>query len=262
MKKVGIAIAIVLVLLLAVIFAKNLIAKTALSAGIKSMTGLRLSMKSINIGILKTLVDIRELKLYNPSGFPDKLMVDMPELYVDYDLGAFLKRRVHIEQIKLNLKEFVVVINEEGKLNLDTLKYVQAKQEKGITQEKGKKTRMPVFQIDSLDFKVDKVIFKDYSQGTPPKVREFNVNINEHYENINEPYAFANLIVAKALMNTTIGSLANFDLGPVKEEAKEALGEAVQITQEIGKEIAGTAEETVEELADELKNILPFEAED
>ena len=135
MKKLGITIIIILALLLAVNFAKNTIAKTALSSTVKSLTGLRLSMERLDVGILKTLISIKELKLYNPSGFPDELMVDIPEIYLDYDLGAFLKRKVHIEEIKLNLKEFVVMINQKGELNLNTLKVAQAKKERKVSED-------------------------------------------------------------------------------------------------------------------------------
>ncbi len=260
MKKLGIIMIIILVLSAALIISKNIIAKNALSAGVKSITGLNLSMESIDVNVFKSSIGIKDLKLYNPSGFPDKLMVNMPEIYVDYNLGAFFKKKIHLEKIKLNLREFVVVRNEKGELNLDSLKVSQAEKQKKSTQEKkenGKRAKLPDLRIDILELKIGKVIFKDYSRGTQPEVKEFKVNIDERYENITDPYSFVTLIVTKALMDTAIGGLADFDLGPLKEvisgtfkKTTEAAGDIVDKPLDLGVE--------VEKAADMLKEVLPF----
>ncbi|MFH1548690.1 MAG: AsmA family protein, partial [Candidatus Omnitrophota bacterium] len=201
MKKLGIVILIILVLLVAVVLARNTIAKNAISAGVKAITGLDLNIGSMDVGILKSIVSIKEIKLYNPPEFSDKLMVVLPEIYVDYDLGAFLKKIVHIEEMKLNLKEFVVVKNEKGALNLDSLKVVKDKKGAPSQEEKTKKGE---FKIDVLQLKIGKVIFKDYSQGKNPKTIEVKLDIDEKYENITDANKLVSLIVTKALMNTAI----------------------------------------------------------
>jgi len=265
MKRISIIIVIILVLLVALILAKNIIAKAAVSAGVEAITGLKLSMKSMNAGIFKTLIGIKELKLYNPSGFPDKLMIIMPEIYIDYDLGAFLKKKVHLQEVRLNLKDLIVVKNEENELNLNTLNIVKAKKSQKPTQEKTKekekekeKAKMPEIQIDELKLKIGKVIYKDYSGGSPPVVKEFNINIDAHYKNITDLNALGRLIIVKAITNTTITSLANFDLGPLKEGVTQIIGKTVETTKEISMEIKETTEEVVEKAADTIKNILPF----
>jgi uncharacterized protein involved in outer membrane biogenesis len=232
MKKLLIFLTVVALIVVGLSVAKNIIAKTAVSAGVKAMTGLKLSMDSMNVGIIRTLVGITGLKLHNPAGFPGKLMMDMPEIYVDYDLGAFLKKEVHLEEVRLDLKEFVVVKNRDGKLNLDALKVVKDKKSGTAPKAATTGAAMPGFAIDVLELKIGRVIYKDYSQGTPPKVQSFNVNINERYENITNPYTFASLIIFKALMKTSIARLANFDLGPLQQGLGETLGEASRIAQE------------------------------
>ena len=269
MKRMGTIIVVILVLLVVLVSAKNIIAKNAVQAAVKAITGLNLSMKSLNVGIFKSLISINGLKLYNPVGFTDKLMVDIPEIYVDYDLGAFFKKKIHLEEMRLNLKEFIVVKNKEGQLNLDALKAVQTKKEEKPAQEKKEKAQMPELKIDLLELKIGKALFKDYSQGTQPKVKEFSLNINERYENITDPYALVSLIVTKALINTTIGNLANFDLGPLKEEMGQTLKKATEQASGMVSEVFGVqadtqakAEESIkketEKAADTLKNILPF----
>jgi hypothetical protein len=290
MKREAITIpAIVLVILIALFFGKNVVIKTSVTAGVRAMTGLKLSIRSMDFGIFKTLIGINELQLYNPSGFVDKLMIDCPEIYVDYDLGAFMKGRTHLEEVRLNLKEFIVVKNEAGELNLDSLKVV--KEEEVIDKDKKEKSKTRELQIDILELRIDKVVYKDYSKGTPPKVKEYNVNIDDRFENITDPKTFGRLIIVKALANTTIASLANFDLGKLqrgisvtvkktaemalqtpgraieigkdaggkaKETAEEKVKKAIEAEKKAGEKVKKDAKEAVEKAADVIKKILPF----
>lgn len=249
MKKIGMIIAIVLAVMLVLSFAKNIIAKTSVSAGVRAITGLKLSMRSMNIGIFRTLIAIKALKLHNPTGFPDKLMLQMPEIYVDYDLGALLKKKVHLEELRLNLEEFTVVKNEKGELNLDSLKVVQAQKEGSKPEEKGK---APQMQIDRLELKIGKVIYKDYSKGKTPSVKEFDINLDERYENITNPYSLVSLIVVKALMNTTIATLADFDLQGLQSTVSDTLATA----QKVVSETATKAKETIKQTSEKTKVIV------
>jgi hypothetical protein len=278
MKRKAIKIpAIVLVIIIALFIGKNMIIKTSVTTGVKAVTGLKLSIKSMNVGVFKSLIGINGLQLHNPEGFEDKLMVDLPEIYVDYNLGAIMGGKVHLEEVRLHLKEFTVVKNEAGELNLDSLKVVKAEEdekggEEGTEKDDGEKekTKMPDIQIDLLELKIDKVIYKDYSKGTSPKVKEFNVNIDERYENITDPQSFVRLIIVKALKNTTIASLANFDIGKLQkgltetvrkttEKALETPGKALEAGKDLIEEKASeTAKEAVEKAADTIKKFLPF----
>jgi len=109
----------------------------------------------------------------------------MPEIYVDYDLPAIFKGKVHLEEMRLNMNEFVVVKNEKGELNLDALKVVQAQKEGKKPEAKAKEGgKIPEIQIDTLKLKVGKVVYKDYSGGGNPTVREFKVNLDEELANL------------------------------------------------------------------------------
>jgi hypothetical protein len=246
--------------LIALFIAKNMIIKTSVTTGVRAVTGLKLSIRSMNVGVFKSLIGINELQLHNPQGFEDKLMVDLPEIYVDYNLGAIMGGKAHFEEVRLNLKEFIVVKNEAGELNLDSLRVV--KEAEGVEDpeksDTGKeKTEMPDIQIDLLELKIDKVIYKDYSKGTPPKEKVFNVKIDEQYENITNPQSFIRLIIFKALKNTTIASLTNFDLGKLQsgisgtvkkttEMAQEATDKALEAGKNANEKARKTARKTVE----------------
>lgn len=268
MKK---GIMITLIVILAAVFivgvAKDTLVRVSIEKGTEAVTGLQLRMKSLKVGIINTLVGIKGLRLYNPPGYEDKVMLDMPEIFVDYDLGAMLGGKVHLPEVRIDLKEFVVVKNRYGELNLDALKPVreaEAEEKEAKPAEPAKKeTKMPEIQIDVLVLKVGKVIYKDYSKGGEPEIKEYNIGLDERYEDIDDPGTLVSLIVVKALMNTSISSLTGFDVkalegglgdtlksaqeivGNVGSQAQETTGQVVETAREATKEAAKQAAETV-----------------
>lgn len=221
----------ILAILLVLSFAKDMLVKVSVEKGVLVVTGLPLKIRGLSIGIMNTLVGIKDLRLFNPEGYKDEIMLDMPEIYVDYDLPAVFKGKIHLQEMRIDMRQFTVVKNEKGELNLDSLKVVQAQKEGKKPQEKTAKEggKAPDIQIDSLELKIGKVLFKDYSRSGAPSVKEFNVNLDEKYENITDPYTLVSLIVVKTLMNTTIASLTNFDLGGLQGTVSDTLASAQKI---------------------------------
>lgn len=224
MKKIVI---LLLALVVVLFVAKDFVIKAAVSKGVELVTGCKLNIGGLKIGILKPVVDIRDLRLLNPSNFTDRTMVDVPEIYVNYDLQSIMKGVVHLPELRLALKEFVVVRNARGELNLDALKTVQANKE-GKKPEEKPGAKMPQIKIDSMTLKIGTVIFKDYSKGGQPEVKEFKINLSESYTNVDNPYTLANLIVVKALANTSIASLTGFDLNNLKGSVTDVLSGATR----------------------------------
>ena len=219
MKKVLAGVAI---FLLAAFLCKDLIARFVIETGVRIVAGLPLSMERFHSDFSKTFVEIKNLKLLNPSGFHTRTMIDIPEFYVDYNLSDFFKGRVHLEKLKLSLGEFVVVKNEKGALNLNSIKGVQSGKEnaKPAPEPAGK---APAFRIDRLQLIIGKVIYKDYSKGGEPAVREFNINLNESYQNITNPYFVTSEILLKIMTKTALSSLTNFDVTDLKSSVSDTL---------------------------------------
>lgn len=226
MKKLITVAVVVVAMLVAAAMVKDAAIKAAVEKGAEMVTGLRLTMSGFNAGILRSIVNIRDLKLYNPKGFTDPVMVDIPEIYVDYDLPAILGGTIHLKEARINLAEFVVVKNADGRLNLDSLKAVTAqKQGKPAQDKSGKPMKM---KIDVLKLKIGKAMYKDYSAGGAPSVKEFNIGIDDTYTNIDNPNTLVSLIVVKALTGTAIANLANFDVGSLSSSVSGSLASAKQ----------------------------------
>lgn len=241
MKKVAIIVAVVIAALFVVSMVKDVIIKTAVEQGIQLVTGLKLRMSGFSFGIIRGVVDIRNLKVLNPKGYKDADMVDMPEIYVNYNLPAIIGGKIYLPEVRIDMKQFTVVKNEKGELNLDALKVVQA-QKKGGQPSGGGEAKMPPLQIDSLRLKIGKVIYKDYSRGGSPSVQEFNINLDEKYTNIDNPYKLVTLILVKAMMNTTIAGMTNLDLNGLKGNISGTLGTAQKAAAQAKETVVKTTE--------------------
>jgi len=240
MKKILFLILLVVVVgVVGLVAGRNTVAKMALVGGMKSFADVDLDVKGIHVGLASTDLGVEELKLHNPAGYSDSIMMDMPEFYVDYVLMDILKGNIHLKEIRLHLKEFVVVKNQKGDLNLNSFKSVQESKKEEKTAEQPASSSKTKLQIDVLKLKIGKVIFKDYSKGGEPVVKEYDINIDKEYQNITDPSALSKLILSEALVKTTIAQLANFDVGAL---TKDVEGLAKSVTSKAGESVEKAAE--------------------
>jgi len=237
-----------LIIITVLLFFKDMLIKSGVESGVSFLTGLKLDIKSLKVGIIKTFVNVEQMKLFNPAGFKDKVMLDVPQVLVDYDLGAIIKGTVHLENIVLDLNEFVIEKNEKGILNLDSLTAVK-NSKKGQEQSQkpsAEQGKLPPIKIDHLTLRIGKVVYKDYSAGGSPKITEFNININEKFDNITEPYSIINIIICKVFMNTSLGSLTNFDISGLQGSIGETLAGAQKLADQTLAQV-GQAKAAIEE---------------
>ena len=266
MKKAGIIVGIVIIVLAVLGLTKNMIVKTSVEKGVRFATGLNLEIGSMDVGFLKTYVGIKGLKLHNPDGYPDPIMVDFPDIYVDYDLGAILKKDIHLEQIRIHLKELTIVKNKNGDINLNELKSIAEGGEKTSASKEGKASssspEIPPVRIDELLLKVDRVVYKDYSRGTL-KVRNIDINLDERYENITDVEKLVNLIVLKTLMSAGLMNIAGLAVDEIRGQVSDLLAGASDFTDkalgdvtEILKDVdTAKMEEAVTEAAKKLEDM-------
>ena len=204
MKKTGIILAVIVIIFIGLGVSKDFLLKSAVTAGVSQVMGAPVHIDSFALGVFKPAVRIKGLKLYNPRGFPDLALIDIPEISVDYDLPALLKGRLHLPLLVVNLKEMVVIKNQEGKLNVDSLTVAQ-KQEQPPKETKVKKSGRPSskplsMQIDLLTLSIGKVVYKDYSKGGQPAVNAYDIGIKDKaFKNITSAEQLASLVMVEAM---------------------------------------------------------------
>lgn len=249
MNKAVKTIVLVVVVLVVLSVAKNTIAQSVLSGTLSKVAHVPVQIGSMNVGLLSSKIDIKRLKVYNPSGFPDRLMIDVPQIFIHFDPPALFKGQAHFKEVKLDLQEMTVVRNKDGKLNVDSVKPTE--KEKSEAKEKaapepGKSA--PKLMIDKLSLSIGRVVYKDYSAGGEPAVQTFDINIKDReYTNIDNPATVVSLLMFEALTRTTLSSLANLDVSAFKDGGIQALSK--------GLGVVGDGTEAVQNKAKELLNL-------
>ncbi|MFA6078967.1 MAG: hypothetical protein WC779_04390 [Candidatus Omnitrophota bacterium] len=240
---------VVLVAALIIPALKDKLVKISVENGVQVITGLKLKMGQLNVGVFKPIVSIKNLIILNPPGYRDEMMLDMPEIYVDYDLGSIRQGRIHLREIRLHLKELLVVRNENGELNLDSLKVVKA-QKAGKKPGEGDAKKAPPIIVDNLSLKIGKVVFKDYSKGPKPSINEFNMNIDEEYQDIEDAYSLVSIVVSRSLRSTAISKLVNFDASGLQSTVSKVMSGAINRTQNAMQGTADTLRQTARSIID------------
>ena len=194
MKKFFIVLGIVIFSLVCIAIIKDQIIKSVVTAVASNITGTQVHMDGFSLNILSSTIHISGFKMYNPSGFPEGLLVSCPKINVGYDLASLFNQKPHFLLVEIELKEMVLTKNKEGKLNVDSLKIVHPSKSSPVVPMK----------IDLINLKIGKIVYKDYTAGTEPSVRVYNVNRHKSYKNIPTAQQLALLVLAEPMKAAAI----------------------------------------------------------
>lgn len=200
MRNILIGVLVVVVLaVFGLFFGRNIVARTVVVNGIKQAAGLDINIASVAIDL--PIVSVKGLTIYNPAGFTDKVMAQFPEITLDIDLPGIFKNKIHFKRLTLDVGEVNVVLNEQGKLNVNSLAL--------LLPPKGTGTP-PEVKIDELMLKVAKVSYKGYIPVAGVQAREFNPGINETFRNVTDPSKVAVQVVQRIVTKAGVGNFATF----------------------------------------------------
>jgi membrane protein implicated in regulation of membrane protease activity len=202
MKKIIIIATIIIIALFIASLIKDQIIKSAVSVLATQVTGARVDINGFSLGVLKQSVRISGFKMYNPKGFSDGILMDLPKVAVDYDLISLLKGKLHLRLAEVDLKEIALENNKEGKLNVDSLKIAQQQEAKAAKEKKAAK-QMPM-QIDVLNLQMGRIVLRDYTAGKEPSVKVYDINLKKSYNNITSASQLAALILTEPMKHAGI----------------------------------------------------------
>src|SRR5262245_9185077 len=112
-----------LILLSVIVLFRNVIAEALLERKLRAETGMEVSIGRVQIGLTEPTLAIYDLRMYNPDEFGRSSCLDVPELYLEYNLSALLDKRVQLKLVRLNLAELNIVQSEDGRLNLESFQF-------------------------------------------------------------------------------------------------------------------------------------------
>jgi len=71
------------------------VARRLLESAIRAQTGLDVRIGKVEVGLIRPTLRVENLKLYSAPSFGGLVMIDMPELFVEYDRASAERRRPH-----------------------------------------------------------------------------------------------------------------------------------------------------------------------
>lgn len=241
----------IFLILIVAVFARNILVKVGARHAVKNVTGLPLSIGGLNIGIKNPTIDIDDLRLQNPESFIDRTMVEVPDIDVDYNPQEFIKGNIHFNKVKFHLSEFLIVKNGEGELNIAALKTVKrAKRQDPDASSGGDRTLV----IEKLLLQIDRVVYKDYSAGLEPKVKSFNVNINEEFEDIRNLEMIVKLVLNRVLREASLEDLLEVGLDELSRGIEGVLNTSTTIAVEKIQEVIKKTDVITEDAGDLFKD--------
>jgi uncharacterized protein involved in outer membrane biogenesis len=99
----------------------NSILRVLIEHNIRAQTGMDAEIGRFKLGWTAPTIEIQNLKIYNAPDFGGAPFLDIPEIHVEYDLTALLKKKIHLTLLRFNLAELDIVKNQDAKMNVSTL---------------------------------------------------------------------------------------------------------------------------------------------
>jgi hypothetical protein len=244
---------VVLLLVLVVVFlvAGNALIKTGIEKAGSATLGVPVTVKSINLSILRGRVAIKGLVIKNPPGYANDTLLDLGEGIVNLNIGSLLSDTIKIEFIKLdgakmtmeqkgltnNLKEILDRLPKEDKtettpaekgkdLHIDKLE---------ITNTNVKVKLLPIpGKSDTVSMNIDPIVMTDL--GTDKKLK-------------------IGTLVAKVLGAMATG-IAKQGVGLLPDDMVKGIGSALGGAVDLGKAATKEGQKVLEKTTDVGKGVV------
>ena len=236
-----------IVLVAAFVLVGNSLIKTGIEAAATKTLGVPVTVKDIDLSILRGQAKIQGLVVKNPPGYANENLLELGEGVVDLDIGSLMSDTVKIKLIKLDGTK--LTMEQKGLTNnlkeiLDRLPKEGQPETKPAVEEKGKDLHIDRLEITNTNVKVKLL-------PVPGKVDNVSLNI--------DPIVMENLgtdkklrtgtLVAKVLGAMATG-IAKQGVGLLPDDMVKGIGSAVGTTVELGKAAAEQGKKALETTSD------------
>ena len=203
----------VVVLVILALSADTIVTSIAESR-LRKQTGLEVRLGKLELRPWSGRARVEKLVFYNPAEFGGGPLVDIAELHVEYDPALARERKLHLNVLRFNLAELHIVVDKDGRSNLDGVRATVEEIRRGKTVTRTN-APMEFAGLDMLNLTLGKGTWTDLrNSGTP---REFNLGIrNEVVQDIKD----SRELIAKLTPVFMRAGLAFFGVGqPAPEPA-------------------------------------------
>jgi uncharacterized protein involved in outer membrane biogenesis len=216
---------------LALLLARNFIARKIVEKVFTGTTEFKLTMDSINVSLVRPLVEIKGLKLENPGDFPEPDALDVKTVYIHYNLFSLMGDEVRFKKIELDIPRVAMITKADGESNMDRIQAVakkfetqeqdelssdpkaEKKKEKdkpskssGDASERAEASGKPKnVVIDTFTFRLGEVKIRDYSrthEGGEPRSMTVQLNVDRTFTDVRSLKSAGSKIAAEVATRT------------------------------------------------------------
>ena len=209
MKKIVTIILVIVIFFVVLGFAKDQLLKSLIIATTTQVTGAPTRIGGFSLGIIKPTIRITNLKMFNPRGSIEGLLLDIPNISIDYNLLSLLMGKLYLNQLTLELKEIGIIKDKKENLNVDYLKFAEEK------EAESKKQKDFSMQLDVFNLKVGRLVFKDFSAANGPSIQVYDINLNRSYKNITSVQQLISLAMSEPMKAAGIKSAAIYGVSAI-----------------------------------------------
>ncbi|NQT32699.1 MAG: hypothetical protein HQ594_03390 [Candidatus Omnitrophica bacterium] len=156
--------------------------------------GVKMDIGKVDVEILNSAIDLKDIILYNPEGFSPPVMAEISRFYIDFDLSSIFLGKIYLYELKFYLKNLNMIRNKDGLVNVDSLKTM--KHEKGVEKKPTEaQSKMPEITIDLLHLKGKEFAYWDYSPEAKQLVKRYDINLDEVHKDVTDPFSLIGLIL-------------------------------------------------------------------
>ncbi len=177
---------------LGTVLLKDHLVKAVVVYSLSRTFGADASVEGFSFGVLRPVIRIRRLLLFNPRGFPADVLLDVAGAEIFYDRTALLKGKLVFDQVRLQLREVVIAKAGHSNTNIEALSIFKG--EKSL-----QKIRLPL-SIRYLSLDVDRIVYKDFTSRPAAGVQEYELGIRDSvFQNVSSPRQLMGLVLAESL---------------------------------------------------------------
>jgi hypothetical protein len=149
--------------------------KLAARKSVQACTGLRVEIAKLKTGLRTAAIEMQGFKLHNYPEFGDSVLLDVPDLLVEFDSELASQGKLRFKQLRVNLAELNVIRDAAGRWNIE--KVEKEMTERNTARTSRNEPRLQFAGIDELRLTIGRISYTDLQK--PSRSRQIDVNIRD-----------------------------------------------------------------------------------
>ncbi len=248
------AVSIVVILLVLIVgfslFGAGMI-KTTVEKVASSTLGVPVTIKSINLSIMRGQVEIKGLVVKNPPGYANETLLELGDGVITLDIGSLMRDTIKIQLIKLD--DTKLTIEQKGLTNnLNEILDKMPKEEKSATpktEKPGKNLTVNKLEITNTNVNVKLL-------PIPGKIDTVSLKLDPIVmENLGTDKKLSVASLVSKVMGALAAGIAKNGAGKLPDDMIKGIGSTLGKTAELGKGAVKTTTEAGKNAVEGIKGI-------